>query len=55
MEKSIFNNELSLNQEPHKANQGLDDQSFFHAPEQPDESVSNTATKFIMSRMMQVQ
>lgn len=55
MEKSIFDNELALDQQPHEADQGLDSQSFFHALEQPDETTPSTATKFIMRRMMQVQ
>lgn len=55
MEQSIVHTEQQLKHTIEATDEGLDDQSFFYASEQPDEKHKTMFTKFIMQRMMRVE
>lgn len=56
MEKSIKHIEQTLEQSSTDiADQGLDNQSFFYASEQPNTKQITIPTKYIMMRMLRVE
>ncbi len=55
MEKPIVHIEQQLEHIKQAIDQGLDDQSFFYASEQPDIKQRTLPTKFIMQRMLRVE
>lgn len=55
MEQSVIHIEQQLEHIIEATDEGLDDQSFFYASEQPDIKYRTIPAKFIMQRMMRVE
>jgi hypothetical protein len=55
MEQSIVHIEQQLELTIDTTDKGLDDQSFFYAPEQAEIKHRTLPTKFIMQRMLRVE
>jgi hypothetical protein len=55
MEQSIVHIEQQLEHIIEATDEGLDDQSFFYASEQPNIKHRTIPTKFIMQRMLRVE